>query len=380
MTPRGVAGRLALTSLTAVLTLLGMHAAGAGADREVPHHIGFRILNVERSGTQPLTLALWYPTTVTPTGMKYPQAAAWLPAEAARDAPPAAGPFPLVIFSHGGGGCATQGAVFAEELAAHGFVVAGPDHGDEFIVCRSDGSLSPDPLRLQQWFRWARGVSAGTHATPFAHRPQEIKTTIDTVLRESTNPDSPMRGLVDPDRIGMMGVSFGAWTTLAESGAVPAFRDSRVKAAVPIAGPAGRPAMAERMANIRIPILLIFGEEETVVLGEAAGPRKQSAMLKEYEAARPPKILIGIKGAQHLDFGGAGTANRRLRGNEPLVSAHVRTEDVVIRTTNERCLAFFQRYLKGDREAERRLTAEGEAISLMRHDLGNAADENDGLR
>jgi len=37
---------------------------------------------------------------------------------------------PLVLFSHGLGGCALQTIFFTEELARHGYVVAAPDHAD----------------------------------------------------------------------------------------------------------------------------------------------------------------------------------------------------------------------------------------------------------
>src|SRR3989344_1901647 len=45
------------------------------------------------------------------------------------------GPFPLVIFSHGYGGCGVQSIYFTEELARHGYIVAAPDHNDS--LCSS---------------------------------------------------------------------------------------------------------------------------------------------------------------------------------------------------------------------------------------------------
>lgn len=40
------------------------------------------------------------------------------------------GLFPLVIFSHGYGGCGLKSVFFTEEMARHGYVVAAPDHND----------------------------------------------------------------------------------------------------------------------------------------------------------------------------------------------------------------------------------------------------------
>jgi len=189
-----------------------------------------------------LLIALWYPARSAGQPTSYPLPGGTMHAGATRDAAPAEGPFPLVIFSHGGGACATSGAVFAEELAADGFVVAAPDHDDEFIACRSDGSLPPDSRRTVEWFRWAASVSAGRCKTKFEHRPRDVAATIDAVLAAGRAAEGDLRGLVDPNRIGATGVSFGAWTTLVVGGAIPAYRDERLRAVAPIAGPAREPA------------------------------------------------------------------------------------------------------------------------------------------
>ena len=248
-------------------------------------------------------------------------------------------------------------------------VVAACDHADEFTAGSSDGTLAPDRERAREWLRWARGVSAGVKKTAYDHRPREITATINAVLAESANHASPLHGLVDPERIGMTGVSFGAWTTLAVSGTIPFYHDLRIKAAAPIAGPAGKGAMINRTADIRIPLLLVFGEKETVVLGDLQGPRKTSVMKSQYEAARPPKVLVGIRGARHLHFGGAGTTSRAALRRGPPSSAHVRATDPVIRTTNAYLVAFFRRYLAGDRTAEKRLKAGSPELFLFRCNL-----------
>ena len=332
-------------------------------------NMGFRILEAPSGAGDRITVALWYPTASSPAPMRYVQAAGVMAGDVARDAAPARGPFPLVIFSHGGGGCAANGAVFAEELAAHGFVVAASDHSDEFTAGRSDGTLAPDRARAREWLRWAHSVSAGEKRTGYEHRPREIAATIDAVLAESANKKSRLYGLVDPDRIGMTGVSFGAWTTLAVSGTVPLYHDRRIKAAAPIAGPAGRNVVINRTANIHVPLMLVFGEEESVVLGDVDGPRKTPSMTRQYESANSPKLLVGIKGARHMDFGGAGTANRTAaRGGLPS-SAQVRATDPVIRTTHTYLVAFFQRYLAGNVVAEKDLKTKSAEVFLFKCDL-----------
>ena len=363
-------GTALLGAVFAICLEVGVASRSASANEgDALLNVGFRILQVPRPSGDPLTVALWYPTMSGPVLMHYVQAAGTMAADVARDARPAEGPFPLIIFSHGGGGCAVNGAVFAEELAAHGFAVAGCDHADEFTAGRSDGTLPPDRDRAREWVRWAHGVSAGTKKTAYDHRPREIAATIDAVLAESANEKSPLHGMVDPERIGMTGVSFGAWTALAVSGTIPFYRDPRIKAVAPIAGPAGKGAMIDRTAGVRIPLLLIFGEEEGVVLGDLQGPRKTPSMVRQYESAGPPKLLVGIRGARHLHFGGAGSTSRAaLRGGPP-PSAHVRAVDPVIRTTNAYLVAFFRRYLIGDPAAETRLKAKSPEVFLFRCNL-----------
>ena len=70
-----------------------------------------------------------------------------------------------------------------------------------------------------------------------AYRPKEAKAVIDRLLGENRNSGSPLYGIINEDEIGMVGHSFGAWTSMLVGGADPAFKDPRVKAIVPLSGP-----------------------------------------------------------------------------------------------------------------------------------------------
>jgi predicted dienelactone hydrolase len=337
------------------------------------HRIGYRILKVPRPGEEALTLALWYPTDAGPGRMTYAVVGSEMVSDASPDAPPAKGPFPLLIYSHGGGGCAIMGATHAEALAENGFVVAGPDYSDDFVVARSDGQTPSSPSRVLDWLSWARSVSGGIQAgkmsTRFAHRPKEARVAVDYLLRESANPRSALGGIIDPEKIGAFGVSFGAWTTQALAGFHQgAFRDDRIKAAVPIAGSVST-GKAGDFANIEIPVMFVFGEEETVVLGDPSSGPKLAGMLRNYESANPPKFLIEIRGARHLDFGGAGVSRREKGAAATAFStAEVRNNDRVIGTVNHYCIAFFRRYLLSDPAAEDALKTSGPNLVLLKHD------------
>ena len=104
---------------------------------------------------------------------------------ASRDAPVAAGArFPVVLFSHGGSGPGTplvHGDLLLH-LAREGFIVIAPFH-------------------------------PGT-AQPFVDRPRQIHKALDSVLA-----DPRFSKHADPDRIGMVGFSFGGAVTLIVAGA-----------------------------------------------------------------------------------------------------------------------------------------------------------------
>jgi predicted dienelactone hydrolase len=122
----------------------------------------------------------------------YPTEAAEVPVEegpislvASRDAPVAAGArFPVVLFSHGGGGPGTplvHGDLLLH-LARQGFIVVAPFH-------------------------------PGTEK-PFVDRPRQIRKALESMLA-----DPRFSQHADRDRIGMVGFSFGGAVTLLVAGA-----------------------------------------------------------------------------------------------------------------------------------------------------------------
>lgn len=124
------------------LALSFANAATAQSTCSYPYSVGYSVTTIAG-----LRVALWYATLATPASYAY---SSRFFGRVAKDAPPACGPLPLVVFSHGLGGCGTQSLFFTEELARHGYVVAAPDH-DDATFCTVDntrGSFSN--LRPQQ--------------------------------------------------------------------------------------------------------------------------------------------------------------------------------------------------------------------------------------
>ena len=353
-------------------------SAIAEGKASVPYGVGYRLLRIPQEGTGPLVVALWYPTEAKAKLTKYIPALPYLEGEVALGAAPAQGPFPLVLFSHGGVGAGVCAMAWAEGLAARGFVVAAPDHKDKVTLLRSDAEAPPRPMQTLRALRWAMTLSRQKESGPVGrdeveHRPREIRATIDTLIKASADDKSPLHALVDPDRIGLTGISFGSWTTWAVAGGIPLYHDPRVKAIIPMAPSAGK----MDLRRIHVPQMIIFGENETIVLLDRRpnAPRKEQRVIAYYNRANPPKILVGIRGAKHLDFDADGMTTSgavfRNRSRKTYTTEHVRRTDPLIRTIVRFQTAFWRRYLLGDRSAEKELLLpDRKDVYLFKADLG----------
>jgi len=367
-----IATRVWALLAAAVLTVGTASAPGAPAAAPPKgYHTGYRLVHVPREGQEALLACLWYPTETGPGHVTYPLPVRALEGQATQDAAPAAGPFPLVIYSHGGGGCGIMGATYAEALAEAGFVVVAPDHADEFQVSTSDGKVTADRERALEWVQWARGVSRdryqGRPSLKSSHRPAEVKITLSYTLAQSADPASDLHGLVDADKIGIMGVSYGAWTTQAMAGYYGLFRDDRIKAAVPLADTPMPPP--GRLANIKVPLMMIFGENERMALLDRTTPTKTEGLLRDWRTANAPKYLVGLRGVDHLDFGPTGIIGSH-RGTGTISMEQVRRDDACARSVDHYAVAFFSRYLKDERSAEEDLTSATGDVFLFRADTG----------
>lgn len=121
-----------------------------------------------------------------------------LPTDAVRDAAPRddGERFPIVLFSHGSSGVRMQSTFLTVALASHGYVVAAPDHfGNTLSDTIIDGGMGQDDLL----------VSFGT-------RPVDMLFVLEQL--ESLGASDPLGAIVDADRVGVAGHSFGAFTAL----------------------------------------------------------------------------------------------------------------------------------------------------------------------
>jgi dienelactone hydrolase len=253
-----------------------------------------------------LPVLILYPATGTPS------------AAVEQSAPPAtrAGPFPLVVFSHGFHATGpTYTNVLLRRIAAHGYVVAAPNYP-------LTNGAAPGGPRLRD----------------YANQPGDVSFVIDEMLAMSKRAGA-LHGLVAPKEIGVVGHSLGAITTLGVTYNSPG-NDKRIKAAVPISG-IQLPFPGGTWTWPRIPVLLIHGDHDDTV------PYVGST--RAYSMAKAPRFLLTLQGASHIPFGPPW-------------------EDVLLRST----YSFLDRYLRHDKQALARLEQVGTVagVSTLQSDPG----------
>ena len=228
-----------------------------------------------------LPVDVWYPVdpadAVGPPS-RYDLIFAGIDSTVALDSPvpSSAGPFPLIVFSHGNAGIRFQSFFLMEHLASHGFVVAAPDHvGNTAVDLIAPGSV---------FFRTR-------------DRPLDISLVITRMLeRNATGSGDAFEGRIDPVLIGVVGHSFGGFTALAmATGYEDVPRDPRVRVILPIS-PASGLLSDEELSSIWIPILLLGGTADTTTPIDPQTTRPWALL------PGGPRFRIDVVNAGHNSF------------------------------------------------------------------------------
>lgn len=173
-----------LAALAVTLTLL-LPAQAAAEDIYTP---GFQTLGLwEADQNLRMDVAVWYPARRAPRTLRYGE---W-EFQGARRATPVPGRYPLILLSHDSGGSRFSLHLLATALARSGFVVAAPTH-------RMDNmNLIADPFSLPQ----------------LRDRLKELRALPDVLARTA-----PFADIINPDRIGVIGIGPGGTAALLLAG------------------------------------------------------------------------------------------------------------------------------------------------------------------
>ena len=135
-------------------------------------------------------LALWYPAAEGVQSVAHGGNPVFLPDMVAPEAAPADGTYPLVLMSHGLGGHYRSLGWLAAGLAQSGAIVLAVNHPDSTVF---DFDMQAG---LQHWTR-----------------AQDLMLALDHLLS-----DPEFGALLDPQRIAVLGFSYGGWTALSLGG------------------------------------------------------------------------------------------------------------------------------------------------------------------
>jgi predicted dienelactone hydrolase len=268
-----------------------------------PHPVGVRTIEAPVAGRgASVPVEVWYPAAEQHRGRDLaddggdeydviPGVVSDVQA-AVRDALPAEGSRPGVVFSHGMAGHRRQSTFLCTHLASHGFVVAAPDHV---------GNTLPEMLPLFLPVD-AAGIEAAMVQSAM-DRPGDVVATIDALA--DAVPGVP----VDTTRVAAVGHSFGGWTVLAVVAGEP--RVAAVVGLAPGGGRVGDDTIAGDLLDLdwgrAVPTLLIAAEHDTVL--PLDGIRELAERLPG------PATLLVLENADHYHFcDDAGSQHEMLRG------------------------------------------------------------------
>lgn len=307
---------------SAVLACSGISASAQSVGAINRHYVDEHRKNWDMSGARPLETTIWYPApdsqnppaTATPVNgalFELPTAELNAPFSAEKKR------YPLIVLSHGTGGCAAALSWLGHYLAAHGYIVAAVNHHGN--TC---GDLNPRGFFL--WWERARDLSA----------------VIDRLLE-----DPELGSRIDRTRIGVAGFSLGGYTVTTIAGGridrarykrfcespqrdftcgpqpefpeAPAqfakleagdpvvkqslehsgdsYRDPRVKAAFAMAPVFASGFAAKDLADIRIPFEIVVGASDT-----SAPPATNAERFARLIKGAKLTVLPG--GVGHYDF------------------------------------------------------------------------------
>jgi predicted dienelactone hydrolase len=307
-------------------------------------------------GPRELMVQLWYPATgahgfpatpyLTPLAAAHFLAGFGLPADT--ELPPTtghvgapvdrrAGPFPVVLYSPGGGADGEIDTGLVEDLVSHGYVVVTMDDTNESPEVEFPGgrlvtgTFASDTDALSLEAQQIRAADASFVLNELA------------ILNDGGNPDAEhaslpagLAGSLDLSRVGMFGWSLGG-----AASAQAMHDDPRIKAAVNMDGKFWGPLATEGVSR---PFLLLTGSEHTGQL--------DPTLASFLAASTGPKLHLALANSQHPTFTDAEELEPELATALGLPPGQVSTDLGTISpktaVTDERVYirAFFDKYLR----------------------------------
>jgi predicted dienelactone hydrolase len=253
-----------------------------------------------------------------------------------------AGPFPIIIFSHGLGGSRDGYEYLGKHWAGCGYVSVHLQH------LGSDDSIWKDVPAADR----TRSVQkAAMNISNALNRPPDVQFAIDQVEKLNADGTAPLKGRLDLKSIAVAGHSFGGYTTLAIAGqtfmlplnATKRYDEPRIKAAIQMSAPA--PALRRDLdtayGSITIPVMHMTGTKDFLeILPQTTAADRR---IPFDHMSHAETCLVIFNDGDHMIFSGRG----RVGAPEKLAQDEAFQKLICAGTT-----AFWDAYLKGSNAAK----------------------------
>lgn len=259
--------------------------------------------------------------------------------------PTSGGPYPVVIISHGAGGNWDTHYAQAKYLASHGYAVLCLEH------------VGSNTERMKSSIRILHNLKEMIHdSNEVLGRPKDVSFAINQATQWNQE-HQKLKGRLDLRHVGILGHSFGAFTTMVVAGMRPALNwiepkvapgsglgpnlsDQRVKCGIALSPQApGEPFfLKDSYSSLRVPLMGMSGTKDKQHNGQPPIARYES--FKLWPEMQKKNLFVWLGNASHLDF--TDSTGGDVRGRESSNRADVQN---VVRPAT---LMFFNKCLKND--------------------------------
>lgn len=271
-------------------------------------------------------------------------------------APIDGGPYPIIVISHGAGGNWDTHYAQAQHFASHGYVVLCMEH------------VGSNTEKLRSGLRLLENINRMIRdSNEVLGRPKDVSFAIDQATAWNSSHEK-LKGRLDLNHIGILGHSFGAYTTMVICGMRPALdwleppvapgkgvgpdlSDARISCGIALSPQgANEPFFIEKsMASLSKPLMGISGSEDKQQGGLPPMTRYQSFSL--WPENRGLNKFVWLSNANHLDFTDS-------TGGEQQGMRSANRDDVqkIVRAAS---LMFFDLHLRKNNSSMENLTTSG---------------------
>jgi predicted dienelactone hydrolase len=188
---------------------------------------------------------------------------------------------PVIIFSHGFHGCATQSRFLTEAFASAGYLVFAPNHRDATCHGGKGSWFSRPNVSFRKPEGWSEDL--------FRDRGDDLRRLIDALKA-----DARFRDRADWSRVGFAGHSLGGYTILGLAGAWPGWKLTGIKAVLALS-PYTQPFVVhETLSGVSTPVMYQSGTWDFAIA---------PAIVKEsggYDQTPAPKYYVEFRRAGHF--------------------------------------------------------------------------------